>query len=162
MKKPKKYTVLYIFELLYPIVFGLGIVALLLMFYFRLMDDTEKVQHSSPLELMPAVVMLGAVVFFILYAACRVVTLDDDGVHYRDLRHKYFLPWEDVKYVKITYNGNDKVGRGSYMVLSSDQYPIQHSDFRASQSDFIVFRYRISALSHISEHYKGEIIRARK
>ncbi len=160
--KRKVYTSLYLSEILYPILFCIAVMVVQLMFYFRLMDDTEKVQESNSLELMPVFVMFGLMVFFILYMLCRVVIFDEKGISYRYFKKKYYIGWDDVQYVKLSLNNYDKIGLGSYIVISNSPYPAQHTDFRASRDGFIVLKYRRSALSIIKKHYNGEIIKAAK
>ena len=158
--KKRVYTSLYLLELLYPILFCVAIIVLQLMFYIRLLDGTDKVAPSAPVELLIIIVMLALIVFIVLYMLWRFVSFDDKGVYYKDIRKSYFIPWENVHYVKITFNGNQKIGRGSYIVITSSQYSLQYTDFRASREDFVVVRYRISALDIVKKHYDGEIIRA--
>ena len=57
-------------------------------------------------------------------------------------------------------NANGKIGRGSYIVIATDSYALQYTDFRASREGFIVLRYRMSALDIIKKHYDGDVIRA--
>ena len=170
--KPKKYTVLYLSESVFPIFFCVAIIALEFMFYFRLLgggklDAAEavatgatNVASSSLLDLFPVPFFIAGIVFVVLYMLYRFVILDDNGVTYKDIKKKYFIPWENIRYVKITFNANNVVGRGSYVILSTDAYPLQHTDFRASREDFIVLRYRRSVIKHIKGHYDGEITRA--
>lgn len=160
--KRRVYTSLYLSEILYPILFCVAVITVQLMFYFRLLYRTEVVQKSTPLELLPAFVMFCLMLFFVFYMLFRIVVLDDDGICYKYFKKKYFIAWDDVKYVKISLNNNDKVGFGSYLVIATSPYPLQHTDFRASQDGFIVFKYRRSALSVIEKHYSGEIIKAAK
>lgn len=160
--KRRIYTSLYLSEILYPILFCIAVIVVQLMFYFRLLDRTEVVQKSTPLELLPAFVMFLLAIFFVLYMLCRFIVMDENGIRYKYFKKNYFIAWDDVKYVKISLNNNDKVGFGSYLVIATSPYPLQHTDFRASQEGFIVFKYRRSALSVIEKHYSGEVIRAAK
>lgn len=160
--KRRIYTSLYLSEILYPILFCIAVIVVQLMFYFRLLDRTEVVQKSTPLELLPAFVMFLLAIFFVLYMLCRFIVMDENGIRYKYFKKNYFIAWDDVKYVKISLNNNDKVGFGSYLVIATFPYPLQHTDFRASQEGFIVFKYRRSALSVIEKHYLGEVIRAAK
>lgn len=160
--KRKVYTSLYLSEILYPILFCVAVIVVQLMFYFRLLHNTQEVQASTPAELFPVFVMFALMIFFILYMLCRIIVIDDTGIRYKYFKKNFFIAWDDVKYVKISLNNNDKVGFGSYLVIATSPYPLQHTDFRASQEGFIVFKYRRSALSVIEKHYNGEIIRAAK
>ena len=162
--KRKIYNSLYLSEILYPILFCVGVIVLQLTFYFRLQNNTQydEVQKSTPLELLPAFVMFGLMIFFIFYMLLRFVTMDDNGVRYRYFKKNYFIPWADVKYVKVSLNSYDKVGYGSYLVIATDPYPLQHTDFRASTEGFIVLKYRRSAMKFVEKHYNGEVIRAQK
>ena len=162
--KRKIYNTLYIWEILYPILFCVGVIVLQLSFYFRLQDNTQydEVQKSTPLELFPAFIMFGLIIFFVVYMLLRFVIMDDNGVRYRYLKKDYFIKWEDVKYVKVSLNSYDKVGYGSYLVIATNPYPLQHTDFRASTEGFVVMKYRRSALKLVEKHYTGEIIRAQK
>ena len=162
--KRKIYNTLYIWEILYPILFCVGVIVLQLSFYFRLQDNTQydEVQKSTPLELFPEFIMFGLIIFFVFYMLLRFVIMDDNGVRYRYLKKDYFIKWEDVKYVKVSLNSYDKVGYGSYLVIATNPYPLQHTDFRASTEGFVVMKYRRSALKLVEKHYTGEIIRAQK
>ena len=158
--KRKRYTSLYLSESLFLILFFAAIITVQIIFYIRYIDGTDKVRSSTPGDLLPSGILLILIVFVVLYMLCRFVCFDDKGVYYKHLKKSYFIPWEDVRYVKITLNANDKVGFGSYIVIATDQYALQYTDFRASRENFIVLRYRISALDFIKKHYNGEIIRA--
>ncbi len=160
--KKKIYTSLYLWELFYPILFCSAVIAVQLMFYFRLENGTDQVQASTPLELFPAFLMLLLIVFLVLYMVCRIVTFDSNGIKYTHLKQSHFIRWEDVQYVKITLNSNDHIGYGSYLVIATEQNPVTHSDFRASREGFIVLRYRPSALNIVKQHYKGDIVRVGK
>ncbi len=155
----KKYTTLYLTESIYPIVFLIAMIVLEFVFYFRLLAD-ESQAASTPLELLPIVLFLGGIVFVVLYMLFRFVEFSDEEITYRDLKNKYSLRWEDVQYVKITLNGNNRIGRGSYIVIANSPYTLQHTDFRSSRDGFMVLKYRPSVLSIVKKHYNGEIIHA--
>lgn len=160
--KRRVYTSLYLWEILYPILFCVAVIVVQLVFYFRLLDNTVDVQKSNPLELLSVFVMFGLMIFFVLYMLCRTVTFDENGMRYKYFKKEHFIAWEDVQYVKISLNNYDKIGVGSYIVVATSPYPLQHTDFRASQEGFIVLKYRRSAMSLIEKHYNGEVIRASK
>ncbi len=160
--KSKKYTSLYLYEIIYPVIFCITVITLILYFYFRLQkgSDTVNVAASTPGELFPIPIITLLMLFIILYMGCRWIYFNDEGIKYKDLKNNYFIPWDQVKYVKITLNNWQKVGKGSYIVIATDSYALQYTDFRASRDGFIVLKYRLSALDIIKKHYNGDIIRA--
>lgn len=158
--KQKKYSVLYPYEFIYPIAFCIAISGLILYFYFRLINGgSNGVRESSLGDLFPIPILMVLAIFILLYMGCRWVRYDDSGVYYKDLKNYYFIPWEKIKYVKLTVNNWEKIGKGSYIVISTDSYALQNTDFRASRDGFIVMKYRISALDIIKKYYKGDIVR---
>lgn len=158
--KPKKYTALYLYEIIYPILFCIAIIAMLIYFYIRLRKGTENVAPSSIVDLIAIPIFIALIAFIILYMYYRFITFNDNGVYYKDLRKSFFIDWKNVNYIKITLNGNQKIGIGSYIVISSDQYTLQYTDFRATREDFIVLRYRRSALNIIKKNCDGVIVKA--
>lgn len=158
--KRKKYTSLYLSESIYLILFFTAIIVAQIVFYVRYIDGTDKIDPSTPTDLIPSVLFFFLIIFVVLYMLYRFVSFDNNGVCYKSLRKKYFIAWSDVHYVKITLNANGKVGRGSYIVIATDSYALQYTDFRASRDGFIVLRYRISAIDVIRKHYSGDIIKA--
>ena len=158
--KQKRYTSLYLSESLYLVLFFSAIIVVQIVFYIRYIDGTDKVRPSAPTDLLPSAILLCLIVFVILYMFYRFVLFDEKGVRYKDIKKSYFISWSDVHYVKITLNANGKIGRGSYIVIATDSYALQYTDFRASREGFIVLRYRMSALDIIKKHYDGDVIRA--
>lgn len=158
--KRKKYTSLYLSESLYLILFFAAIIIVQVVFYIRYENGTDKIEPSTPTDLIPSALFLCLIVFVVLYMLYRFVLFDDKGVYYKSIKNRYFIAWSDVHYVKITLNSNGKVGHGSYIIIATDSYALQYTDFRASREGFIVLRYRISAIDVIKKYYSGDIVRA--
>ncbi len=158
--KEKKFTSLYLSETITPIIICSLFIILNLVFFFRLLDGAPTINASSLLDLVPIPIFLGVILLVVLYMLCRFITLNDAGVTYKDLKYSYHIPWEEVKYVKITLNSNGKLGRGSYIIIATAQYSLQYTDFRACRDGFIVFRYREPIIDYIKHHYDGEIFKA--
>ncbi len=159
-KPVRRFSVLYKTEYVSYIVFCLAIIAAQIFFYIYYKDGTSRIPPSSPEDLIPSIFMLGLMIFVIQYLAKRTIIMDNIGVTYKTVKNQYHIDWKDVKYVKVTLNSNDRVGRGSYIVIAEAEYALQYTDFRAARDGFIVMRYRNSILEEIKKHYDGDVFRA--
>ena len=156
MKKPKKFTVLYLSEILAPLIFCAVSIALIIWFYIRNLGlDSEAA--SQKIELLPVFLLLIFAAFVALYMI-RTVAVDEKGLRYRAVGKTIFLSWEDVHYVKITKNANGSFGRGSYIILATFPFASDHTDFRASAEGCIVLRNRRKVIRLIRNYYTDEII----